>query len=67
MIKKFKSELYVFGWFPGLQNLDAFLENFLWSYFANHFQAKIVLQSTLLFDSLTVFHMVWKNQESLEI
>ena len=44
-----------------------FFENFLWSYFGNHFQAKIVLQSTLLFDSLTVFHMVWKNQESLEI
>ena len=29
--KKIKSEFHVFGWFPGLQNLDAFLENVLWS------------------------------------
>ena len=27
---------YVFGWFPGLQNLDVFMEQFLWNYFGNH-------------------------------
>ena len=26
--KKFKSEFYVFGWFPGLQNLDVFFGKF---------------------------------------
>ena len=40
--KQLKSEFHVFGWFPDLQNLDVFLENFLWSYFGNHFQAEIV-------------------------
>ena len=40
--KKFKSELYVFGWFPGLQNLDDFLEKILWGYFGNYFQAEVV-------------------------
>ena len=25
---KFKSEFYVFGWFPGLQNLDVFFGKF---------------------------------------
>ena len=33
--KKFKSEFHVFGWFSGFQNLDAFLNNILWSYFEN--------------------------------
>ena len=42
VIKKFKSKLYVFGWFPGLQNLDIFLENLQWSKFWNHFQAEII-------------------------
>ena len=27
--KKFKSEFYSFGWFPGSQNLDDFLKNLL--------------------------------------
>ena len=31
---KFKSEFYVFGWFPGLQNLDVFLKNLLQSKFS---------------------------------
>ena len=33
--KKIKSEFHVFGWFPGFQNLDAFLNNIVWSYFEN--------------------------------
>ena len=33
--KKFKSEFHVFGWFSGFQNLGAFLNNILWSYFEN--------------------------------
>ena len=45
--KKFKSEFHVFSWFPGLQNLDVFLEKILWSYSGNHF--------------LAVFHMVREN------
>ena len=68
MCKKIKSEFHVFNWFPGLQNLDVFfLENFLWSYFGNHFLAEIVPYSPLFFDFITVFHMVWKHQESWEI
>ena len=35
MQKKIKSEFHVFGWFPGFQNLDAFLNNIVWSYFEN--------------------------------
>ena len=31
------SEFHVFGWFPGLQNLDVFLEKFLWSYLGRSF------------------------------
>ena len=65
--KKLKSELCAFTWFPGLQNMDVFLENFLWSYFRNHFQVEIVPWSLLVFDFLTVFHMVWESQESWEI
>ena len=41
-----------------------FLENILGSYFGNHFQAEIVPCSPLFFYFQTVFHMVWKNQES---
>ena len=29
--KKFKSDFHVFGWFPGLQILEVFLENVLWN------------------------------------
>ena len=43
-----------------------FLENFLWSQFGNHFQVEITPQSPLFFYFLTVFHVVWKNQESCE-
>ena len=32
-VKKIKSEFYVFGWFPGLQNLEVFLEKLLPSKF----------------------------------
>ena len=39
--KKIKSEFHVSSWLPGLQNLNVFLENLLWSYFGNHFQAEI--------------------------
>ena len=40
--KKFKSEFHVFGWFPGLQNLDVFLEKLLRTKFRNHFQEEII-------------------------
>ena len=29
--KELKSEFHVFGWFPGLQILEVFLEDLLWS------------------------------------
>ena len=32
-VKKIKSEFHVFGWFPGLQNLEDFLEKLLRSKF----------------------------------
>ena len=32
-VKKIKSEFHVFGWFPGLQNLEVFLEKLLRSKF----------------------------------
>ena len=40
--------------------------NLLWSKFWNHFQAEIIPWSPLFWDFLTVFHMVWKHQESCE-
>ena len=30
-VKKIKSKFHVFGWFPGLQNLDVCSEKILWS------------------------------------
>ena len=33
--KKFKSAFHVVGWFPGLQNVDVFLENLLWKSFSS--------------------------------
>ena len=61
-----KKLFHVFRWFPGLQNLDGFSENLLWSKFWNHFQVKTILYSLLFFDFLIVFLMVWKNQKSRE-
>ena len=61
-----KSEFYIFGWFPGLQNLYFFKENLLCSKFGNYFPAEIIPKSPLFLDFLKVFHMVWKNQESGE-
>ena len=67
--KKFEknSEFHVLGWFPGLQNLDAFLENVLWSKFSNRFQAEIIPQSLLFLDFVIVFYMIWKNEKSREL
>ena len=39
---KSNSEFHVFGWFPGLQNLDVFKENLLCSKFCNHFATEII-------------------------
>ena len=52
--------------FPGLLNLDVFLENLLCSNFWNHFPAKIILLSPLFLDSLIAFSILWKNQVSWE-
>ena len=54
-------------WISSPPKLGCFLEHILWSYFENHLQAEIVPGSPLFFDFLTVFHMIWKNQESWEI
>ena len=40
--------------------------NLLWSKFWNHFQAEIIPWSPMFLNFLTVFHMVWKSQESCE-
>ena len=40
--------------------------NLLWSKFWNHFQAEIIPWSPMFLHFLTVFHMVWKRQESCE-
>ena len=66
--KKIKFEFHVFSWFPGLQNLDVF-----WKFFCRAILEMIFrcrnssLLRTPFFDFLTIFHMVWKNQESWEI
>ena len=44
--------MYLVG-FQASKIWNFFLKNVLWSWFENHF--------------LTVFHMVWKNQESREL
>ena len=43
-----------------------FLEHLLWSKFLNHFQAETIPWNPMFFDFLTIFDMVWKNQESCE-
>ena len=61
--KKLKSDFHVFGWFPGLQILEVFLENLLvWKSFSD----KNTSLKPLLFYFLTVFFIIWKNQESCE-
>ena len=39
--KKIKSKFHAFYGFPGLQNLDDFLENWVWRKFQNHFQPSV--------------------------
>ena len=64
VIKKFMSELYVFDWFPGLQNLDVFWKIYCEALLRNHFQAEIKPQSLLFLDFVIVFHIILKNQKN---
>ena len=64
---KVKSELHVFGCFPGLQNLDAFLEILTADQVFKSFSGwNNSLKPQLFLDLLIGFHMVCKNQESWE-
>ena len=58
--RKFKSEFHVLGWCPGLGNLNVLLEIF----FLKSFSDRNSSLEPRFFLFLTVFHMVWKNQES---
>ena len=64
--EKFKSEFHFCSWFPGLQNLDDFLENLLLSKFWNHFQAEIIPWSPIFLDFLWASSKVWKNEKSCQ-
>ena len=57
-VKKVKSEFHAFGWFPGVQNLEVFLENLLCTKFQNHLPAEKIPQNPLLLDFLIVIHML---------
>ena len=45
---------------------SAIFWNLLWRKFWNHFQAEIIPRGPMFLDFLTVFYMIWKNQESCE-
>ena len=60
-------EMY-FKWNKALKTIKFFSStifwNLLWSKFWNIFQAEIIPWNPMFLDFLTVFYMVWKNQES---
>ena len=66
MWKKFKPEFHYFVWFTCLQNLDVFLGKFSAELVLKSFSGRNNSLEPLFLDFLTVFHMIWRNQESFE-